>query len=68
MMKLKGELVLLDGELCMKVQFTPDNPSLYEIPLGDLLEDFVGKRVNIDILEVKNLDEIDMHIPEAYKK
>ena len=67
-MKLKGELVVMDGQLCMKMQLSPQNPTLYEIPLEDLMEDLIGKRVQIETFELKNLEDIDIKIPEAYLK
>ena len=48
-----------DGEICLKMRISPQNPEEYEIPLEELLEDLMGKRVQIKILPVKPYAEVE---------
>ena len=38
-----------EGKLCMKTTISPGNPELYDVPLEELLEDYVGKTVHLEI-------------------
>ena len=67
-MQIKGELVQMDGKLCVKAQISTQNPNLYEIPLEELMDELIGKRVRIEAFELKTLEHISVSIPEAYKK
>ncbi|MHA1681066.1 MAG: hypothetical protein ACTSUE_08660 [Promethearchaeota archaeon] len=48
-----------DGETCIKMQISPQNPEVYDIPLSELLEDYMGKRVKIEILPIGTWKDID---------
>ena len=53
-MKVFGKLTIDEDEgLCIKMKLTPQNPDMYDIPLEEILEDYIGKEVRVDILEVK---------------
>jgi hypothetical protein len=41
-----------DGQLCVKGQLSPANPELYDIPLEEIFEEFIGKKVVIDIVRI----------------
>ncbi|MBN2151543.1 MAG: sulfatase [Candidatus Lokiarchaeota archaeon] len=46
----EGVLVLVEGEgACIKAQLTPDNPEVVEIPVADLVEDFLERTVKLVI-------------------
>lgn len=52
-MNFVGKLVIdEDGALSLKMRLTPENPELYDIPLTELLEDFIGKDVTMDFLQL----------------
>jgi hypothetical protein len=38
-----------DGLACIEMQITRENPLLYQIPLADLLEEFVHKPATVDV-------------------
>ena len=38
-----------DGCTCINMPLTPDNPDLYEIPLIELLDDYIGDHVRVEI-------------------
>lgn len=40
-----------DGDLCLKMQISPQNPNFYDIPLEELLEDFMDKNISFEIFE-----------------
>lgn len=42
-----------DGTLCLKTQLSPNNPEIYDVPLSELFEEFMDKKVVIDILPVQ---------------
>jgi hypothetical protein len=45
-----GKLVIdEEGKLCVKTTIGPGNPELYNVPLEELLEDFVDKTVHVEI-------------------
>jgi hypothetical protein len=51
MAKFSGTLTLdEDGVISVKMQIAPQNPELYDIPLEEVLEDFIGKRVSMEVL------------------
>ena len=59
MTSLRGKIVIdEDGTICMKMQIAPANPEEYEIPFEELLEDFIGRRVKIDVIALKSLSEV----------
>lgn len=39
------------GDLCLKMQISPQNPNFYEIPLEELLEDYLGKKIAFELFE-----------------
>jgi len=41
-----------NGNLCLKIRISPENPEEYEIPFEELLEEFINKRVKIDIMQL----------------
>ena len=41
----------------MKVQISPQNPELIDVPLEELLEDYLNKEVAIEIFKVKKLKD-----------
>lgn len=59
-MKIVGKLTLDEGgEACIKMQIAPENPTVYDIPLSELLEDHVGKRVKIEIMPIGSWEDLD---------
>ena len=46
-----------EGHICMKVQISPQNPELIDVPLEELLEDYLNKEVAIEIFKVKKLKD-----------
>ncbi|MHA1731555.1 MAG: glycoside hydrolase family 172 protein [Promethearchaeota archaeon] len=50
---IEGPLLEQDGQLFTRIQFSPENPTLYEIPLEELLEFFVDKPVDLRVGGVK---------------
>lgn len=42
-----------DGMLCLKTKLSPNNPEIYDVPLSELLEEFMDKKVVIEILPVQ---------------
>jgi len=41
----------------MKIQISPQNPELIDVPLEELLEDYLNKEVAIEIFKVKKLKD-----------
>ncbi len=39
-----------NGLACIETQITRDNPNLYQIPLADILEEFLHKPVEVELL------------------
>ncbi len=58
-MKQKGLITEVDGEICMKIRFSSDTDIEYDIPIGELLEEFIGKRVQIKVLPLKAFEEAE---------
>ena len=59
-MKIVGTLTMdEDGLACIKMQISPQNPVLYDVPLSELLEDHVGKRVKIEIMPVGTWEDLE---------
>ncbi len=51
---ISGKLVLdQDKKICINMQLTPANPELVDIPLEELLEEYMGKNVYIEVLPVE---------------
>lgn len=48
-----------DGLACIKMQISPQNPEVYDVPLSELLEDYIGKRVKIEIMSVGTWEDLD---------
>ncbi len=42
-----------DGTICLKTQLSPNNPEIYDVPLSELLEEFMDKKVVIEVLQVQ---------------
>ena len=54
MAKFIGKMVLdKDGFLAIKMQIASENPEIYEIPLNELIENFLNIRVKIEIIEIE---------------
>ena len=52
---ISGKLVLdEDKKVCIKMPLTPANPELVDIPLEELLEEYMGKTVHLDIWPVES--------------
>jgi hypothetical protein len=59
MVKIIGKLTRDDdGVPCVKMQISPQNPQLYDIPLEELLEDYIDSRVKIEILPIGSWEEM----------
>ncbi len=59
-MKILGKLVLDDdGEISVKMRLSPHNPNLEDIPLKELLEDFLDKKIAMEITPLTNKWEAD---------
>jgi hypothetical protein len=51
-MRIVGDLVTNeDGELCVKMQISPQNPEIFDVPLKEVMESFINKRVAIEIIQ-----------------
>ncbi len=51
---ISGKLVLdQDNKICINMQLTTANPELVDIPLEELLEEYMGKNVFIEVLPVE---------------
>nr|MDO8084319.1 hypothetical protein [Candidatus Sigynarchaeum springense] len=51
---ISGKLVMdKDKKFCINMQLTPANPELVDIPLEELLEEYLGKNVFIEVLPVE---------------
>ncbi|MEX2683253.1 MAG: hypothetical protein Q6373_016885 [Candidatus Sigynarchaeota archaeon] len=51
---ISGKIVMdQDKKICINMQLTPANPELVDIPLDELLEEYIGKNVFIEILPVE---------------
>lgn len=60
MPRLTGKLLVdAEGALCLEMQLTPENPTLYEIPLKEVLEEYLGQKVAVDVLPVRPREEAD---------
>ncbi len=44
-----------EGIMTLKTQLSPQNPDLFEIPLEELLEEFIGKRVALEVVKTEPL-------------
>ncbi len=42
-----------DQKISVKIPLSPANPELIDVPLEELLEEYVGKHVHIEILPVE---------------
>ena len=52
-----GKLVVnAEGLLCIQMNEMKDNPALGEIPISEILEEFVGKKVKIDVMPFGKLE------------
>ncbi|GAB4315426.1 MAG: hypothetical protein Kow0069_17290 [Promethearchaeota archaeon] len=51
--KIVGTLARDDeGQLALRMRISPQNPQLYDVPLSELLEDFEGKLVRLEVWPV----------------
>jgi len=39
-----------DGQLCITMNENVNNPLLNEIPLNEILEEYVGKKIKLDVM------------------
>ena len=46
-----------EGTICLKTQLSPNNPELYDVPISELFEEFMDKKVVIEILPVQGKNE-----------
>jgi hypothetical protein len=54
MTTITGQLLMdADQKISVKIPLSPANPELVDVPLEELLEEFVGKQVHIEILPVE---------------
>jgi hypothetical protein len=54
MVTITGKLVFNeDKKVSINMQLSPANPEMVDIPLEELIEEFIGKSVHIDILPVE---------------
>ena len=42
-----------DGALCLKMKLAPQNPNFEEIPLEELMEEFMGKSIVMDVFALE---------------
>lgn len=50
MNRVVGDLKINDkGEICIEMQISPQSPDIIDVPLNELLEECVNKRVAIEI-------------------
>jgi hypothetical protein len=49
-----------DGQLCLRTQLSPQNPELVDIPLPDLLEEFIDHPVFLSVAayETRDVEEL----------
>jgi len=54
MVSINGKLTKdEDGAICIKMQISPDNPTIYDIPIEEFFEDYIGRDVLIEVLPVE---------------
>jgi hypothetical protein len=54
MTTITGKLLMdADQKISVKIPLSPANPELIDVPLEELLEEYVGKQVHIEILPVE---------------
>jgi hypothetical protein len=54
MTTITGQLLMdADQKISVKIPLSPANPELVDVPLEELLEEYVGKQVHIEILPVE---------------
>ncbi|MBD3188514.1 hypothetical protein GF325_16910 [Candidatus Bathyarchaeota archaeon] len=59
MTHFQGKLVLDEDNIpCVKMQLSPQNPTLYDIPLSELLEEFVDKEIYMEVFRVETRAEV----------
>jgi hypothetical protein len=50
-MYLSGKLLKnSDGEYCIEMQISAENPELYEIPLSEFLDPLLNQNVSLDVM------------------
>jgi hypothetical protein len=55
MTTITGQLLMgADQKISIKIPLSPANPELVDVPLEELLEEYVGKQVHIEILPVES--------------
>jgi hypothetical protein len=53
-MNLIGKLTIdEDNELSLKMRISPGNPEEYDIPLKELFDDLIGKKIKIEALSIE---------------
>ncbi|MHA1819917.1 MAG: hypothetical protein ACTSVC_05550 [Promethearchaeota archaeon] len=59
MVVLKGTVIKdEDDNIALKMRISPDNPELYEIPFEELFEEYLDKKVRIELTLIKNREEV----------
>lgn len=54
MTTISGKLLIdEENKISMKIPLSPANPELVDVPLEELLEEYLGKQVRIEILPVE---------------
>lgn len=49
MTRIIGELKEVDGELCIKMQISPQNLEEFDVPIKEVLEEFINKRIVLEV-------------------
>ncbi len=50
---ISGTLSVIEGKIAVKIPLSPANPELVDVPLEELLEEYVDKQVRIEILPIE---------------
>ena len=59
-MKAVGKLSLdKDGQFTLNMRISERNPLLYDVPLEELLGDFVGQKIRLEVFPVKSPSEVE---------
>jgi len=52
-MHLSGKLLKNnEGEYCIKMQISPENPEIYDVPLSEFLDPLLNQNIIFDVLPV----------------
>ncbi len=57
-MKAKGLLTKNEeGEICLKMKFSKESKVAFDVPIEELFEEFLDKRIQIKALPLKTIEE-----------